>query len=191
MRSERGSVIAFAGRRIDPAGAQPPRFPLDRVDAVRSTLRRLFETRNPAVIVASAACGADLIAAQLAGELGIRARIVLPFAPEDFRESSVTDRPGNWADAFDLAIARARATDDLVVLHRAGSGGPAYAAASSAILDEAIRVARERDVEPRAVVAWDGRSRGSGDLTEAFRREAVERGLVVEEISTLDAELIG
>lgn len=35
------------------------------------------------------------------------------------------------------------------------------------------------------VVVWDGVSRGDDDVTAAFQEEARERGLAVEEISTL------
>ena len=49
------------------------------------------------VLVCSAACGADLIALQAAGRVSLRRRIVLPFEPSRFRDSSVVDRPGDWA----------------------------------------------------------------------------------------------
>jgi hypothetical protein len=40
----------------------------------------------------SAACGADIIASEVASEIGLRRRIVLPFARDLFRETSANDR---------------------------------------------------------------------------------------------------
>jgi hypothetical protein len=87
-----GSVIAVAGRRIDAANAQVARFPFENVSAVRSALLRTFGNAGARLIVASAACGSDLLALDAASAMGIDTRIVLPFAPEVFRETSVVDR---------------------------------------------------------------------------------------------------
>src|SRR5689334_9119389 len=115
------AVIALAGRRIDAPGAEPPRFPLGNVPLVRRRLAALLSAEHAAVLVCSAACGADLIALQEAERLGLRRRIVLPFPPERFRKTSVTDRPGDWGPVFDRLVAAAEAAGDLVILH--GTGG--------------------------------------------------------------------
>lgn len=154
-----------------------------------TSLRQLIVEQAATAIVASAACGADLLALRLADELGIRSRVVLPFAPGRFRESSVTDRPGDWGPLFDEVVARVGAAGDLVVLDHPEGGGAAYAAANAAILDEAVRLAGETAATPLAVIAWDGRSRGSDDLTEAFYHHARERGLKVEVVATVEEEV--
>jgi hypothetical protein len=49
-------------------------------------------------------------------------------------------------------------------------------------------VAAEKAVPPArlmAVIVWEGRSRGSNDVTDHFRRMAQVRGLCIKEISTL------
>ena len=73
------SIIALAGRRIDTPGTNPPRFPLDSVPLVRARIAELLRVERAAAVVASAACGADLIALEEAERIGIRRRIVLPF----------------------------------------------------------------------------------------------------------------
>lgn len=88
------SVVAVAGRRVDVADAQIARFPYGNSEAVRAALLRTLESAVPLLVVASAACGSDLLALDAASAIGIRTRIVLPFAPEVFRETSVVDRPG-------------------------------------------------------------------------------------------------
>ena len=104
---KRGAIVAAAGRRIDPWDAAVPRFPSS---AVRETRRRIDDTlvRHQAIaLVTSAACGADLLALSSAADLRLRRRVVLPFAPALFRQTSVTDRPGEWGPVFDETTAAA------------------------------------------------------------------------------------
>src|SRR4051812_3874212 len=111
-----GAVLALAGRRIDARNTKEPRFPHDAIPTVRRRLTDLFVKERAVALVCSAACGSDLIALEEAERLGIRRRIVLPFPPERFRETSVTDRPGNWGPVFDRIVAVAAEAGDLVVL---------------------------------------------------------------------------
>jgi hypothetical protein len=190
-RPDRGPVLALAGRRVDAPGETIPRFPLERVPLVRRRIRRLLEERQPTRLVCSAACGADLLALEEADALGIRHHIVLPFDPARFRETSVADRPGDWVVTYDRLVAGAMGTRGLTVLKELSTGsGAAYAAANRAILEEALRSAQAdaRGGQPRAVLAvivWDGRSRGEGDATEGFAREARAMNMDVVEIRTL------
>jgi hypothetical protein len=189
-------VVALAGRRVDPPEADTPRFPPENVGLVRERLRSLLEDRRAAGLVCSAACGADLVALEAAGSLGLRRRVVLPFGPERFRETSVVDRPGEWGPLYDRVIEAVTRAGDLVVLEDAGEGGAAYAAANERILDEAlllagIAIAPDHEVievvppeTALAVMVWEGRSRGDDDATERFATSARQRGLTVEEVAT-------
>jgi hypothetical protein len=190
-------VVALAGRRVDPPDADTPRFPSENVGLVRERLRSFLEERQAAVLVCSAACGADLVALEAAGTLGMRRRIILPFDPERFRETSVTDRPGDWGPLYERVIAAARRTGDLVVLEGAGAGGTAYLAANERILDQALHLAGVAadngaaalgPVAPEvalAVIVWEGQSRGDDDATAQFATSARRRGLAVEEVLTI------
>jgi hypothetical protein len=176
-------IAALAGRRIDAGDAPQPRFPLANVGLVRERLTALLRAERIEGLVCSAACGADLIALDLAGTLRLRRRVVLPFAADRFRASSVTDRPGDWGPLFDRVIGALAATGDVVTLGL-DPGDDAYAAANDALLDEAERLAGD---DPQAVVAaivWEGRSRGEGDLTEAFATDARARNHPVREVLT-------
>ena len=110
------AVIALAGRRIDAPETKSTRFPLSNVPMVRERLAALLAAEHAEALVCSAACGADLIALAEAERLGLRRRIVLPFSAKRFRETSVTDRPGEWGPLYDRLIAEAQAAGDLVVL---------------------------------------------------------------------------
>jgi hypothetical protein len=178
-------VIALVGRRPDTPNARPPRFPAGNIDAVVTRVRNLLKTRGATALVSSAACGADLIALREAGALGLRRRVVLPFDRARFRETSVTDRGGDWGRWYDEIIDAVSAAGDLIVLAGQPEGDAAYTAANRGILDEAEAAGRSRGEPVRAVLVWDGISRGAGDLTEAFGVAARERHLPVTDVKTV------
>jgi hypothetical protein len=179
------SIIALAGRRIDAPDTTPPRFPLSKVEEVRSRLAGAFARLHAVGLVCSGACGADLVALEAAEQLNMRRRIVLPFAPERFRKSSVTDRPGEWGRVFDRQIATAAKSDDLVVLDLGGDENRAYAAANEAIIRETLRLARaveqSRPHRRVAILVWEGAGRQDSDATAAFGDLARKAGF--EEIT--------
>src|SRR5262245_24067239 len=177
-------IIALAGRRIDAEGASPERFPRRNVDRVRAAIRSTLDRLGARALVCSAACGADLLALDEAGPLGLRRRVVLPFAAARFRDTSVTDRGGEWGPMYDAVIDDVSKLGDLVEIADAGEGDLAYAAANRRILDEAVALGAERGEPVRPVLVWDGESRGPGDLTEAFGSEARDRHLRLVEIPT-------
>ena len=178
-------VIALAGRRIDAAGAAPARFPPENVSLVEQRLRRLLERETATAVVSSAACGADLVAQNIAGTLGLRLRVVLPFDRSRFRDTSVTDRGGGWGPVYDRLLHELDASGDVVTLATSGEDTAAYEAVNLAILDQAAAMGAEAGGEVLAVMVWEGASRGPDDLTAAFGEEARRRGLRVEQVLTL------
>ena len=200
MGKESGTIVAFAGRRIDPTDVKTPRFPLNQVDVVQKKIEELFRRDNVKTLTCSAACGADLIALRVAQKLGIHYRIILPFVPERFLVTSVMDRPctqeWNWGVLFDQVIHIAQGNGELVVVETDEGRQTAYQAVNQAILSEALQQGRiqadgatmespQEIHQVQAVIAWDGHARGPRDLTLHFAQEARSRGLVVKEILTL------
>ena len=188
LNPEVKAVVALAGRRIDAPDTDPPRFPLKNMSIVRERLAELLSKEPAAALVCSAACGADLIALEEAERLGLRRRIVLPFSPKRFRETSVTDRPGDWGPLFDRLIAAAEAAGDLVVLDIAGGDDvAAYAAANKAIIHEAEALAQAASntapLRLVAVIVWEGSARVGSDASGELRNLAVQAGF--EERSVL------
>jgi hypothetical protein len=185
-------TAALAGRRIDALDASTPRFPLAAVPLVRERLRAVLTDRQAQALVCSAACGADLVALEVAGELGLRRRVVLPFDAAKFRGTSVTDRPGDWGPLYDRIIEEMRQAGDLVVNEGAGAGDEAYAAANERILEESLCLA---DFPPGSgsvpiatalgVIVWEGQSRGPGDATERFATSARLCGFGIEQVLTV------
>jgi hypothetical protein len=180
------AVVALAGRRIDAPGAAP-RFPLDAVPLVRQRLAEAFAAEQVTALVCSAACGADLVALEEAERLGLRRRIILPFAPERFRSSSVTDRPGDFGPVFDRLVAAAQVAGDLVIMDvGGGSDDDAYAAANAGIISEAQALARESATPCRlvAMLVWEGAARDGTDATSGFGQLARDAGFVDQSVLT-------
>ncbi len=155
------------------------------MDLVRERLRTVIEQQRVRVLVCSAACGADLLALEVAGELGLRRRVILPFAPEVFRARSVVDRPGEWGPMFDTVVADARERGDLVLLGLPGDDERAYQRANDAILQQALALGASSRDQVAALLVWNGVSRGAGDMTASFGEAARRLGLEVLEVSTL------
>ena len=152
-------------------------------DAIAGRLR----VDGVAVLVCAAACGADLLALSAAASLGIRRRIVLPFAVDVFRERSVVDRPGPppWGEMYDRFVMEARASGDLRLLALDAGAGDAFETANEAILDEALAVASDRGEPAEAIVVWDASARTAHDYTEHFAQQAERRGMPVKSVSIL------
>lgn len=192
-------IITLAGRRVDAEDAKEERFPLKNADKVSNELRAKFKALNPRAIVCSAACGADLIALTVAHQLGIRRRrIILPFSPPKFRQTSVVDRPGNstwnWGEIFDSLAQEAEESHDLVVVPPVEDETAAYALTNEWIISEAIKLSskdtQQKDADENyqnilALIVWEGLSRGDDDLTAEFADRARAKGIAVEQVSTV------
>ncbi len=183
-------IIAVAGRRIDATDTPTPRFPLACRRTVgkriESALRRLGAT----TVVASAACGADLLALAAARKLGLRRRIILPYRRAWFEEDSVLDRPGRWRPLYNEVCDEAAATRNLVTLRKPRGTEAAFRAATDAIVEEALRLAkRESPSDPAAALAvlivWEGAPRGPDDMTAYMKDQMCKAGAHMVQVLTL------
>ena len=181
-------VIALAGRRIDAPGTDSPRFPLANIEMVRKRILAFFREHKVHTVVCSAACGADLLALEVADALAVRRRVVLPFAKEQFRRTSVTDRPGSWDDSFTRITTELEKYGDLVVLDYHQNDEDAYTATNQVILEQARLLSTELSQKLGVVLVWDSSSRTTEDVTAAFGELATSQGIPVWEISTLTIE---
>jgi hypothetical protein len=179
-------IIALAGRRVDPPDAKEHRFPgsVSNIEVVRERIRTSLKNHGAQVLVSSAACGSDLLALSEAGNLGLRRRIVLPFEPEEFRSRSVMDRPGDWGALYDRVLAEVQKNADILVV-RSNFDDHAFVEVNLAIIKEALLLGSRLQQSVRAIMVWDGKSRGNSDLTEKFGISARSHGLPVTEIMTL------
>jgi len=174
-------IVASAGRRIDAPGADSERFPERRVAAVRERIRRALEDAGARTLVCSAACGADLIALDVAGELGIARHIIIPAPLDEFRAHSVVDggRPGEWGTLFDRLVSEARASGELELVDFPERGSQVYLKINAAILDRAATHAAESGDAVEVFAIWDGALAGRTDYTQDFVETARRRGIPV------------
>ena len=178
-------IFALAGRRIDLPDAGAVRFPLCNVEPVHRRLRALFERYTDATLVCSAACGADLVALETAGALNWRRHVILPYDRERFRETSVTDRPGDWGPLYDRILDEAEGAGTLHVEPPPAEEEP-FAWATGRIFHHAARLSAETGEEQLAVAVWEGSERGPGDMVHVFVSTAAARDVTVLDVSTLD-----
>ncbi|HEU5378925.1 MAG TPA: hypothetical protein VFV38_26165 [Ktedonobacteraceae bacterium] len=159
---------------------------------MRKRIYELLIEQKATALVSSAACGADLLALDVAGELGIRRRVILPFGTERFRALSVIDRPGEWGTLFDRIISEVCQKKDLIFLHERKTDKTKFIYTNTCIFDEALSLARstaQRNstiISDRiiAVIVWEGKSHGEDDMTVDFAQEAIARSIPITEIAT-------
>jgi hypothetical protein len=194
-------VVALSGRRIDAEDSQIPRFPLAHVPMVREQIRTLLRDLRTEALVCSASCGADLLALDAANELGIHFEIMLPFSPQEFRATSVVDRPGDedwdWGSLFDQLVGLARQRDALHVAERDQtiSNYETYHRVAELVLERALDLSMQRGnggnggkaTSPgtvTAIVVWEGAPRETRDHTAHFAERAKALGLPIRTIYT-------
>jgi hypothetical protein len=175
-------VAALAGRRIDARGELQKQFPLENVPSVRESLKHFFDYDKIKVLICSAACGADLVALDVALELGIQYKVILPFEPRKFRKTSVTDRPGNWGALYDRIIESASSAGTLSILDNAANDDAAYEAVTHRIVHDALQLAAPEKI--LAVIVWEGVPRNEVDATAQFKRLTEEAGFSERVVST-------
>lgn len=174
------SVVALAGRRVDALHDDYRAFPLDEVYRVSAEIAAYLERVAPIALVSAAACGADLVALRAAGFLGIRRMVVLPYNRNLFRKTSVRDRPGDWDD-YDQIISEIVAEAGVEELGFEEPNPAAFRAVNKAIFVRASALG----YPVRACVVWEGAAQEGVDYTAEFKEFAQDRGIPVDEISTL------
>lgn len=185
MLDPNGLVVAVAGRRVDAQNADVSRFPAANAPAVTQRIRNMLVGTAAVTLVSSAACGVDILTLEAAGEIGLRRQIVLPFAEDLFRKTSVVDRDPSWGERFDRVLQAAAAAGDVEKLGYAPDDPNAYASTNKIILDKAAQEASTARLRTVAMVVWDGIPRGPDDVTKAFLEEAQGRKLEVITVPTL------
>ena len=179
-RNARGPIVVEAGRRVDAPDATVARFPPQNVPEVRKRIQLMLENRKPVAIVSSAACGADLLLLDVADEMHVPRHVLLPSTPEEFRVSSVTDRPGNWGELYSKALR----TSSVEVL-KVPQGQEGYLETNLKLLDRAQVLAKRKQTTVEALVVWNKEPRGADDVTAHFLEQARLRKMPILQISTL------
>jgi hypothetical protein len=183
-------IIALAGRRIDPANSGAAYFPLTQSAEVKAKIYRYFIQNQATALVCSGACGADLLALDVSGELGMQRHLVLPFPQPLFRQRSVADCPGDWNQLFDDICREVEAQNSLMLLNYSPDDQEAYRKTNTEILNKAKQLLQEnKPVDQEGLVAllvWNGKSKGPADTTAHFAEQAKIRNIRVDELLTIN-----
>ena len=179
-KNTRGPIIVGAGRRVDAPDARVARFPPQNVPKVRNKIHQLLVNQKPLAIVSAAACGADLLLLDVGGEIRIPRYVLLPSEPEEFRVSSVTDRPGNWGELYSKVLRTSK-----VEVLKLPEGQEGYFETNLKLLDRGEMLAKQEHTSVNALVVWNQESRGPDDVTAHFLEQAKLRKMPILEISTL------
>ena len=178
-------IIIVAGRRTDAKDATDKRFPLENSKSVKEEIKKFLKTSDVHTLISSGACGADLIAMEAAGELNIERLMILPFDEKEFREISVTDRPGEWHLIYDPLIEKLRQTGGLIELDYSEDDPDAFEKTNTVIMDKAGELSVKNSEKVMALIIWDGVPKNENDTTLHFKTEAMKRGFLVNEIKTI------
>jgi hypothetical protein len=143
-------VIHYCGHRVDAGGAFRPEQERQIARAISEELDR----QRPAYAYGSLASGADILCAEALLARGAELHVVLPFARDEFVQTSVADAGADWVERFDRCLAAAAdvryATDDAFlgddVLYRYG-----------AELAMGLALLRRRflDTDVQQIAVWD------------------------------------
>jgi len=182
-------VAALAGRRPSKTNLDDRSVDVE-VNRMRDEIQNVFIAQRVQMIVSSAAAGVDLLGLLVAGSLGIRRVVVLPFSAARFRGSSVADCGAKWAALFDQILEDVTADGEVVVLNDHTPAEQAYRRANHAILQRALAAAGASAgrADPLAIAVWEGQRHGGSDLTAEFVDEAGRLGFRVIQILTTKSE---
>jgi hypothetical protein len=147
-------VVHYCGHMTAPAGT-PARFPHEQQAAVAARVRALLRSRHVGFLYGALACGADIIIAETALELGAEIHLVLPFSVEEFLAISVARGGPEWPERFQRCLARAASVT--VASDSAYSGDAVLFAYSSRIaMGQALNRAASLDAKVWQLAVFDG-----------------------------------
>src|SRR3984957_16158542 len=178
------TIVALAGRRIDPPDPKTERFPVRNIDRVQLAISLELKKHGARWLVSSAAAGADLLGIKAAIDLGIACRIVLSSGVREFARMWGGDRGSYWKELFESTLS-AVGRESVVVVPALSAMADTFKAVNERILNEAIALCTStRSHRPICFVAWDGRARGTEDFSAHFVERANALGLPVVYINT-------
>jgi len=148
-------VLHFCGHMTAPAGT-PARFPFEQQEAVTQAVRARLQARKIGFAHGSLACGADIIVAEIALELGAELHLVLPFETEEFIAISVAPGGAGWTERFRRCLAAA--TSVTIASDSAYNGDDVlFAYAARIATGQALNRAASLDTVAWQLAIFDGR----------------------------------
>jgi hypothetical protein len=147
-------IVAFSGHVLDRPGSTP-RFPPEAEETAKKEIVDALEEMGANCGYSSAACGTDILFLETMIERGAETHIFLPFAKEEFIETSVRRAGGNWVARFE------RVLDQATSIHYVTKDGyngedTLYSFCNDVLLGFAAMRGRGMDEDPKLLVFCDG-----------------------------------
>ena len=162
------TVVAFVGHMTDPDGRTSPRFPRQKMGAVRAEIRRRLELLKPAHSFSGIAQGSDIIFLEELLGAGGTPFVILPIPEADFQRTSVT---GPWSERFDELIKKVELEVLNDVCPPADELPDLFHRANREVQQRAITYAESLFGKPKVIAVWDGKpGNGKGGTADAVER---------------------
>lgn len=153
-------VAHFTGHRISAPGCPGGRVAAEAEAALAARIGAAIDTVRPATMFGALACGADILFAEAALERGLDLRLVLPFDPEVFCDSSVRSGGPSWVARYRAVLAQCAKLDRVEVLDTRATpvvDAQAFGFAARIAMGRAALLARTIEARVVQIAAWDGR----------------------------------
>jgi class 3 adenylate cyclase len=180
-------IVAFSGHVLDRPGSDP-RFPPEAEEMAKLKIESALEEMDASCGYSSAACGTDIIFLESMIDRGAETHVFLPFAKEEFIETSVRRAGGNWVARFESVL------DQATSIHYVTKDGyngedTLYTFCNDVLLGFAAMRGRGMDEDPRLLVFWDGQpgaEGGTGELVKKWKKNFNEP-LIIDAKQVLQA----
>jgi len=162
-------VAAFSGHMVDAPGRPTPRFPQEKVGAVRKAIVERLKQYGIGYGFSSAARGSDLIFIEELRKRGGSVQVFLPFPRAGFKQTSVGF---GWDDRFEKALKGEKVEVSMLApeVPPEAEQPAAYAACNEKVFEAARQKAKLLDEEPILITVWNGNpGDGAGGTADAVR----------------------
>ena len=163
-------IVACSGHVIDNSGANR-RFPPEAEKIAKQRIEESLERMGANCGYSSAACGTDILFLETMIERGGETHIFLPFAKDEFIETSVRRAGGDWVTRLENVLDHA--TSVHYVTHEGYYGDDSlFSFCNQVMIGFAAMRGRGLDEDPQLLVFWDGKPGsvgGTGELVESWK----------------------
>jgi len=163
-------IVACSGHVIDNADSSR-RFPPEAEKIAKQRIEEKLEQIGANCGYSSAACGTDILFLETMIERGGETHIFLPFAKDEFIETSVRRSGGDWVSRLENVLDHA--TSVHYVTHEGYYGDDSlFSFCNQVMIGFAAMRGRGLDEDPQLLVFWDGKPGsvgGTGELVNSWK----------------------
>ena len=149
------TVVVFTGHMLDQPGRTPARFPAELLPAVQQAIEGHLTDLEVQLGFSGAAGGADLLFLEAMQQRQARTHVVLPFALEDYLQTSVAFAGRYWPGRCQRALKLADSVR-FVTTERYLGDDVLFRFANLVLQGLATLHAQRLDTAPHLLAVWDG-----------------------------------